>query len=465
MAPSKHKLYPYSQDESVTKEDENVIVNMWWRRLAIILLLVSISVLTGPAHAATEPARYALVIGNGSYPDQPLGNPVNDANLMADTLRALGFNVFKHTDLSQKGMRRAIRDFGDELEKAGDDAVSLIFYAGHGLQVDGQNYLVPVDAQIRSERDVAVEAVSANAMLDMLAYSDTGLNIVILDACRNNPFQRKSRSSASRGLARMDAPSGTILAYATAPGQVAADGDGRNSPYTRALVRSMSQPDKPIEEMFKRVRIEVMDRSNGEQIPWESSSLTGDFYFSRSGKTQKTENSAADGAETLFWSSIVAENNPALFEAYLNQYPDGMFAPIAKSRIASLQQAAEQPEETIVASASLAPVQSSELQFVPGSYRLEPIVSESECRDIRFGEVDFREKGGEGYWRHPQTGGDVKYKIEDGIVSVEFKGSMINSVKDTVQIKGRDLFIRLRISYTGGNCKIAYYLRDIMAAN
>lgn len=439
-----------------------MIVNMRRMRRTVTLFAIIFTVSIGYAQAAPEPPRYALVIGNGSYPDQPLANPANDAKLMAETLQTLGFTVFKHTDLSQKGMRRAIRDFGDELAKAGDDAISLIFYAGHGLQVQGQNFLVPVDANIQAERDVSVEAVSADAMLDMLAFSDTSLNIVILDACRNNPYQRGFRSTAGRGLARMDAPSGTILAYATAPGQIAADGDGRNSPYTRALVRSMNQPGAPIEEVFKRVRIEVMDRSNGQQVPWESSSLTGDFYFTTGGQSQPTATASAD-AETLFWTSIVTENDPALFESYLNTYPDGMFAPIAKARIASIENAAKDEESNRVASVSVAPQPSRALQFVPGTYRLDKIASESECRDIKFNDIDVREKSAEGHWRHPQTGGQVKYRIEDGIVSVDFRGSMINSVKDTVQIKGKDLFVRLRISYTGGTCKVAYYLRGVVA--
>lgn len=442
-----------------------MIVNIWRLRCTVILFAIIFIVLIGYAQAAPDPLRYALVIGNGSYADQPLANPVNDANLMAETLQTLGFTVFKHTNLSQKGMRRAIRDFGDELAKAGDDAISLIFYAGHGLQVKGQNFLVPVDANIQAERDVSVEAVSADAMLDMLAFSDTSLNIVILDACRNNPYQRGFRSTAGRGLARMDAPSGTILAYATAPGQIAADGDGRNSPYTRALVRSMNQPNAPIEEVFKRVRIEVMDRSNGQQVPWESSSLTGDFYFTTGGQSQPTATSSiSTDTETLFWTSIVTENDPALFESYLKTYPDGMFTPIAKARIASLKAAENEESSNRVAAASTAPLTGNEMRFIPGTYKLDPIASESECNEIRFNETEVGEKSARGHWRHPQTGGLVQYKIEDGIVSVEFKGSLIHSVKDTVQIKGKDLFVRLRINYSGGSCKVAYYLRGIMAA-
>lgn len=440
-----------------------VFVTIRWILCALAAPVLVIVSLSGSAGAAPEAARYALVIGNGTYPDQPLSNPVNDANLVADTLSSLGFKVFRHIDLTQKGMRRAIRDFGDELAKAGEDTVSLIFYAGHGLQVDGENFLVPVDARIKAERDVSVEAVSASAMLDMLAYSRTSLNIVILDACRNNPYERGFRSVGTGGLARMDAPSGTILAYSTAPGQVAADGDGRNSPYARALVRSMNQPGAPIEEVFKRVRIEVMDRSNGEQVPWESSSLTGNFYFTDADKADVSEPTNSD-AETLFWTSIAAENNPALFETYLETYPDGVFAPIARARVAALSKPAQQVVTDRVAETTPTVLTGSDMRFVPGNYRLEPVASESECNEIRFDTTDVEETRAEGHWRHPQTGGLITYKIEDGIVSVDFKGSMIHGVKDTVQIKDKDLFVKLQINYSGGSCKIAYYLRGIMAA-
>ncbi|MEQ9490843.1 MAG: caspase family protein [Alphaproteobacteria bacterium] len=443
-----------------------MIVTLWRVLFAFVFPALIVVSLARPAVGAPEAARYALVIGNGAYTEQPLDNPVNDANLVADTLTTLGFKVFRHIDLSQKGMRRAIRDFGDELAKAGEDTVSLIFYAGHGLQVDGENFLVPVDARIKAERDVSVEAVSTSAMLDMLAYSRTSLNIVILDACRNNPYQRGFRSAAGRGLARMDAPSGTILAYATAPGQIAADGDGRNSPYTRALVRSMSQPGAPIEEVFKRVRIEVMDRSNGQQVPWESSSLTGNFYFTEDGTAQSSDTAAASAgnAETVFWTSIVTETDPALFQSYLESYPDGVFAPIARARIDALSAPAKQVATDRVASTGTTVLTGKDMRFLPGQYKLEPIASESECNEIRFDTTEVEEKRAKGYWRHPQTGGQISYKIEDGIVSVDFKGSMIHSVKDTVQIKGRDLFVRLQVNYSGGTCKVAYYLRGIMAA-
>ncbi len=241
-------------------------------------LLALLSVPLGwPAEAATQP-RIALVIGNGAYADVRLRNPVNDSRLMAATLRTLGFEVRDHADLDQKGMKRAIRDFADTLQAAGERAVGLFYYAGHAVQVAGRNYLIPIGAAIDRESDVDIEAVSADTVLVAMEFARNGLNIVILDACRDNPYKRRFRS-ATRGLARMNAPQGTLIAYATAPGNVAADGDGTNSPYTAALVEAMRLPAVPVELMFKRVRQRVMAGTKDRQVPWEASSLTGDFQF------------------------------------------------------------------------------------------------------------------------------------------------------------------------------------------
>lgn len=223
--------------------------------------------------------RIALVIGNGGYGKIGfLANPPNDARLIAQTLRGLGFEVIAHIDADQKTMKRAVSDFGDRLEAAGKDTIGLFYYAGHGVQVGGENYLIPLKAEINREKDVDIESVSANAVLANMAFAGNRLNIVILDACRSNPYKRGFRSAA-RGLARMQAASGTLIAYATAPGDVAADGSGANSPYSAALAVAMRQPGLQVEQMFKRVRVSVQHQTKDAQTPWESSSLTGDFYF------------------------------------------------------------------------------------------------------------------------------------------------------------------------------------------
>ena len=242
------------------------------------LILCALSVLL-PAFAQAAEPRIALVIGNSEYASGSLPNPANDAKMIAEALEGLGFNVVARRNADQTTMKRAIQDFGARLEKAGPGAVGLFYYAGHGAQLNGRNYLIPTAAHIDREGDMDIEAVSADWVIEQMRYARNRLNIVILDACRNNPFARGMRS-IDRGLAVMDAPAGILIAYSTAPGSVATDGDGRNSPYTDALTRAMRDVLEPVEQVFKRVRIGVMKATAGRQIPWESSSLTGDFYFS-----------------------------------------------------------------------------------------------------------------------------------------------------------------------------------------
>jgi len=219
--------------------------------------------------------RIALVIGNGAYKSSPLANPVNDANDMATALKKCDFTVMKSINASRKEMRRAIRKFGEEINKG---AVGLFYYAGHGIQVDGENYLVPVGSSVYSEDEVDDECLKVSSVLRKMESAGNRLNIIILDACRDNPFGRSFRSS-NMGLAKMDAPTGSILAYATAPGSIAADGTGGNGLYTSKMLIHMNTPGLKIEEVFKRVRIDVVKASGKRQTPWESSSLMGDFYF------------------------------------------------------------------------------------------------------------------------------------------------------------------------------------------
>ena len=221
--------------------------------------------------------RVALVIGNSRYPDSPLVNPVNDARAMTSTLASLGFTVTSLYDASLTEMNEASRQFGDKLRVGG---VGLFFYAGHGMQIRGKNFLIPVGADIKREDEVQYKAFDANQLLDKMESARNPINIVILDACRNNPFSRSFRSSAT-GLAQMEAPVGTYVSFSTAPGKVASDGDGANGLFTQHLLTSLRTPGQKVEDVFKQVRVRVMQDSAGQQIPWDSSSLTGDFYFSR----------------------------------------------------------------------------------------------------------------------------------------------------------------------------------------
>ncbi|MBU1041322.1 MAG: caspase family protein [Proteobacteria bacterium] len=238
----------------------------------LILALAALFLLTSQALAA--PGRYALVIGNSAYKTKPLKNPANDAKDMARTLERLGFDVQLKTDVTLRDMEEAIRLFGERLKRGG---VGLFYYAGHGVQVQGVNYLVPVNSKVSSESDAKFECVDAGRVLGKMEDAGNELNIVILDACRNNPFTRSFRS-ADQGLARMDAPTGSIVAYSTAPNSVASDGKGANGMYTKYLLQNITTPGIPIEEVFKRVRIGVMSETGKKQVPWESSSIAGYFY-------------------------------------------------------------------------------------------------------------------------------------------------------------------------------------------
>ncbi len=231
---------------------------------------------SSPANTTTE-KRIALVIGNSAYQTSPLRNPKNDAVTIAAELRKVGFEVMEYTDLSQADMLKNIRAFGNKL--AAEKGTGLFYFAGHGLQLNGENYIVPVDAIIEKEQDVELEAVNLKRVLGEMDYAANDLNIVILDACRNNPFVRSFRSGGNNGLATTIAPKGTFIAYATAPGSVASDGTGQNGLYTEELVKAMQQPGKRIEDVFKQVRNGVYEKSGKQQVPWENSSIFGDFYF------------------------------------------------------------------------------------------------------------------------------------------------------------------------------------------
>ena len=223
--------------------------------------------------------RLALVIGNSEYSKSPLKNSTNDANAMATELKKLGFEVMLFTDISQVEMKKQIRNFGDKL--AIDKGIGLFYYAGHGLQVNGENYLIPVDANIEKEQDVEFEALNLNRVMGELDNAQNTMNIVILDACRNNPFSKSTRSVSVLGLAPTTAPQGTYIAYSTAPGATAADGIGSNGLYTEELLKTMNKPGMKIEDVFKQVRKNVYEKSNKSQVPWENSSIFGDFYFAK----------------------------------------------------------------------------------------------------------------------------------------------------------------------------------------
>ena len=246
------------------------------RLIGLFWIAFTLSSYAVPVFSLPTESRIALVIGNSSYAANPLENPVNDVRAMAKTLEKTGFKVIKRENASQKDMVESIAMFGEELRKGG--GVGLFYYAGHGMQIKGRNFLVPVNADIKREDDAIYMAVDANMVTDKMEGAKNRLNIVILDACRNNPYARSSRSGAG-GLAQMDAPVGTLVAFSTAPGSVASDGSGQNGLYTQHLLSNIEQPGLRIEEIFKKVRLGVRLDSDGQQIPWENTSLEGEFFF------------------------------------------------------------------------------------------------------------------------------------------------------------------------------------------
>lgn len=319
------------------------------RRVALILLLAGAlagAALPGTAEAqASTGRRVALVIGNAAYPTSPLFNPGNDARAVSGALTALGFTVIEARDASKLQMEQAIAQTQDALNGGG--GVGLLYYAGHGLQLDWRNYLVPVDARLGSARDVAAQTVDVQQVLDAFKAAGNAMNIIVLDACRDNPFGATGRGA---GLAPMDAPSGSFLAYATAPGNVAEDGssDGGNSLYTRHLVHELKQPGVRIEDVFKRVRLQVRQHTQGRQVPWESTSLEQEFYFDATATAapvplaeaeRLNQSEASLVLEKADWERIKASSQPDDFYAYLRKYPGGFISEQAQFRLDQLQRA------------------------------------------------------------------------------------------------------------------------------
>lgn len=252
------------------------------KRCTIILILtfgiISFNLFGQETNINQPQKKIALVIGNGNYVSgMPLANPGNDARAMKVALQNVGFTVMEYENLNQSQMKIAIDEFGDNL-KSND--VGLFFYAGHGIQTKGYNYLIPIDAELKSEQQVEYDCVQADRVLARMEASGAKVNIIILDACRNNPFERTwTRSTNGKGLAFMNAPSGTLIAYATSPGSTASDGSGNNGLYTSAILESIKTPNITILEMFQNVRKIVSQKSNNQQIPWESTSLIGNIYL------------------------------------------------------------------------------------------------------------------------------------------------------------------------------------------
>ena len=285
------------------------------------LFLLALVGLAPPAAAAS---RVALVMGNGAYLHaDPLPNPPKDAAAVARVLENMGFRIFSGIDLDVEASRQLISRYVEALDEAD---TGLVFYAGHGIQVDGENYILPVDVTLETKADLRYKTVSLSDLVDDTADPDR-TNIFIVDACRNNPlsrsFQRKSRSAVGQGLARLSAGSGTMIAFATAPDDVALDGDGDNSPFTKALLQHLETPGLEINQLMTRVRADVYAATDGQQLPWTNSALLGEVFLLPGGAPPSAPTVAAPPAVETRPAAIAppAESSPAAVDAALAPAP------------------------------------------------------------------------------------------------------------------------------------------------
>ena len=325
-----------------------------------VTVILSLICMLFTANAAKADRRVAFVVGNGAYKNvAQLPNPPVDAKAMASTLRNVGFEVVEGTNLTRDKMTEKLLDFG---KKAQGADIAVFFYAGHGIAIAGTNYLLPIDADIKSEMDVKLgAAINIDLTLDQ-TMSDAKVKLVFLDACRDNPFAAKIKSnSATRsvsvqsGLAEMKSGEGTLIAFATGPGQTALDGqEGTNSPFTRALIAHITTPGVEIQQAMTEVRAQVNEETNKGQLPWGHTNLIGSVFLNPAAAPAPAANTAAGApaaaapaavatassgsdVELEFWRSVKESNKPEELNAYLTTYPNGQFKSLALARIASLE--------------------------------------------------------------------------------------------------------------------------------
>jgi len=320
-----------------------------------VIVFLSMVCILFSADAARADRRVAFVVGNGAYKNvQPLPNPPIDAKSMASVLRNVGFEVVEGTNLTRDKMTERLLEFG---KKAQGADVALFFYAGHGIAISGTNYLLPIDADIKSEMDVKLgAAINIDLTLDQ-TMGDAKVKLVFLDACRDNPFAAKMKANAATrsvnvqtGLAEMKSGEGTLIAFATGPGQTALDGqEGTNSPFTRALMANIAKPGIEIQQAMTQVRAQVNEETNKGQLPWGHTNLIGSVYLNggaapaaapvaaSSSTPAVASTSGGSDVEVEFWRSVRESNKPEELNAYLTNYPNGQFKSLALARIASLQ--------------------------------------------------------------------------------------------------------------------------------
>lgn len=393
--------------------------------------------------------RIALVIGNAAYAgNAALTNPTNDAKAMGDTLRSLGFTVVEVRDGSKAQMTQAIANVKASLQ--GKQAIGMLYYAGHGLQVDWRNYMVPIDAKMTKASEVPEQTVDLSQVIDAFKTAGNRMNIVVLDACRDNPF---GNTSTGKGLAQLDAPPGTFLAYATAPGNVAEDGDTKsaNGLYTQFLLQELKKPAAKIEDVFKRVRLNVRQQSQGRQIPWESTSLEDDFYFDRAGKTvlpSKSETDVTHRLQLTLWESLKNSQQSQDIAEYLKLFPSGFFSELAQFRLDQLTRpnvvAVARPEDKLANTSLTARAYvgtAKEIQYeVKDDKRYAKFVDQSEVFKIDDQFIYYRNKFDN--WGKPT----------DVVGTLDLMGNPISSAAVTrsvpVQITPAEYKVGYRWKYT-----------------
>ena len=334
-------------------------------KLVYVLLLMLVTGL-----ASAQEKRLALIIGNSDYKDSPLRNPINDANDMASALEDLNFEVMLHTDADRREMGRAIRDFGSKLKE--NRGVGLFYYAGHGMQIENSNFLIPVDTPLEEEDEVPYESVDVGSVLAKMESAGNALNLIILDACRNNPFPRRFRST-SRGLARVEAPIGSLVVYATAPGAVAADGEGRNGVFTGALLEQLRTGGQSLTQTIRRTRAAVVEATNGQQVPWESSSLLRDYYFAPESEPEPASSLASDSTRPDPVPQDTTERTtPAAVESRTDRLTQSAAPPDNTSEQEGVQEGVNETTVPVPSSAAGTDISDNKLALLDNGTEISP---------------------------------------------------------------------------------------------
>ncbi len=351
--------------------------------------------------------KVALVVGNSKYKEAPLKNPANDAKAIGETLKAAGFEVTTKLDTGREELLAAIRDYVHAIAQR--KAVGLFYFAGHGVQLDWRNYMLPVDAVIDRIEDVDKQSVDVARLIEGLTKAANPMNVIILDACREDPFG-KAKKPAQNGLSQMDAPTQTLLAYATSPGNVASDGDGANGLYTENLLREMKVSEAKIEDVFKRVRLGVRRTSKGAQIPWESTSLEEDFWFLPPKELKKVSDAEKEKVfdeELKLWESVREAKAPVPLEDYLRRHPSGKFTELAQLQLDKVL--AQQGEKRVV----VAPQQGN--PYTLGSMRADTDYKVGDFYKVRV--LDMETKAEKRRARvEVKEVGDIEVTFSNGLV-------------------------------------------------